>query len=146
MKDRIHARKMIEAGAEVIIGTHSHCIQAYEYYKEKLIIYGLGNFLFGGLKGREHILWPKMSRPTCVLSALVKNEESISIDLAKEISRKSPYTIKVAKKAVRYALEMPFSKGIESERDAFVSLFDTRDKEIGIKSYFERTNPEWIGE
>ena len=83
-----------------------------------------------------------------IVNKLVEPEklESISIDLAKEISRKSPYTIKVAKKAVRYALEMPFSKGIESERDAFVSLFDTRDKEIGIKSYFERTNPEWIGE
>ncbi len=83
-----------------------------------------------------------------IINKLVEPEklESTSIDLAKEISSKSPYTIKVAKKAVRFALEMPFSKGIESERNAFISLFDTKDKEIGIKSYFERTNPEWIGE
>ena len=83
-----------------------------------------------------------------IINKLVEPEklESTSIDLAKEISSKSPYTIKVAKKAVRFALEIPFSKGIESERNAFISLFDTKDKEIGIKSYFERTNPEWIGE
>jgi len=72
--------------------------------------------------------------------------ESTSIDLAKEISSKSPYTIKIAKKAVRFALEMPFSKGIESERNSFVSLFDTKDKEIGVKAYFDRTSPEWVGE
>ena len=83
-----------------------------------------------------------------IVNKLLEPEEleSTCINLAKEISRKSPYTIKVAKRAVRFALEMPFSKGIESERDAFVSLFDTKDKEIGVKSYFERTDPHWVGE
>lgn len=40
------ARKIIELGADVIIGAHTHTIQAFETYKDKLIYYSLGNFLF----------------------------------------------------------------------------------------------------
>lgn len=39
-------RKLIDCGADVILGHHSHVIQGYELYKEKPIIYGLGNFIF----------------------------------------------------------------------------------------------------
>ena len=76
-----------------------------------------------------------------IINKLVEPEklESTSIDLAKEISSKSPYTIKVAKKAVRFALEMPFSR-VLNQKEMPLFPFDTKDKEIGIKSYFERTN------
>ncbi len=40
------ARKIIDAGADVIIGHHSHVIQPIEVYRGKLIAYGLGDFLF----------------------------------------------------------------------------------------------------
>lgn len=39
-------RKLIEAGADIIIGHHPHVIQGYEIYKGKPIIYSLGNFIF----------------------------------------------------------------------------------------------------
>lgn len=42
------ARRMIDAGADLIIGTHPHVIQGMEVYKERLILYSLGNFVFGG--------------------------------------------------------------------------------------------------
>jgi poly-gamma-glutamate synthesis protein (capsule biosynthesis protein) len=40
------ARKFIDAGADAVIGTHPHVIQASEDYKDKKIYYSLGNFVF----------------------------------------------------------------------------------------------------
>ncbi|MCR5580231.1 MAG: CapA family protein [Pseudobutyrivibrio sp.] len=38
--------KMIDAGADAVIGMHSHCLQPVEYYNGKPIFYSLGNFIF----------------------------------------------------------------------------------------------------
>jgi poly-gamma-glutamate synthesis protein (capsule biosynthesis protein) len=43
---RSEARAMIDAGADMIIGAHPHVIQPLEIYKDKLIFYSLGNFIF----------------------------------------------------------------------------------------------------
>lgn len=43
-KQEAHA--MIDAGVDIIIGAHPHVIQPIEMYKEKLIFYSLGNFVF----------------------------------------------------------------------------------------------------
>jgi len=40
------AREMIDVGADLIIGHHSHTIQPYEKYNGKYIFYSLGNFCF----------------------------------------------------------------------------------------------------
>jgi hypothetical protein len=37
-------RCLIDAGANAIIGCHSHCVQGGERYKNGIIVYGLGNF------------------------------------------------------------------------------------------------------
>ena len=39
-------RAMIRAGADVVLGQHSHCIGCYENYKGGHILYGQGNFHF----------------------------------------------------------------------------------------------------
>ena len=39
-------RKMIDKGADVIVGASAHVVQAAEAYKGKLIFYSLGNFIF----------------------------------------------------------------------------------------------------
>jgi capsule synthesis protein PGA_cap len=36
----------IDAGADVVIGTHPHCLQAVDVYQGKFIFYSLGNFAF----------------------------------------------------------------------------------------------------
>ena len=43
------ARRFIDAGADLIVGNHSHTIQPYEKYKGKYIFYSLGNFCFSNL-------------------------------------------------------------------------------------------------
>jgi len=41
-------RKMAEKGADLIICQHSHCIGSFEKYRDTVIVYGQGNFLFDG--------------------------------------------------------------------------------------------------
>lgn len=43
---RNFAHTMIDAGADIIIGSHPHVLQGMEYYNGKPILYSLGNFLF----------------------------------------------------------------------------------------------------
>ena len=38
----------IDAGATLVVGGHPHVIQGYERYKDRYIVYSLGNFCFGG--------------------------------------------------------------------------------------------------
>tara|TARA_Y100000768_G_scaffold92927_1_gene67127 strand:+ start:946 stop:1782 length:837 start_codon:yes stop_codon:yes gene_type:complete len=75
----------------------------------------------------------------------IEDLEAETMKLATEISKKSPHTTKVAKRAVRGALDLPFSEGVLMERSEFVALFDTEDKEIGVKAFLERSEPEWVG-
>lgn len=41
-----YAKKMIDAGADAVFGSHSHRVSTNLNYKGKPIIYGLGNFLY----------------------------------------------------------------------------------------------------
>ncbi len=47
------ARKMIDAGATCVVGGHPHVVQETEYYKDKPIIYSVGNFVFSGFDKPE---------------------------------------------------------------------------------------------
>ncbi|MFT4105260.1 MAG: CapA family protein [Lacrimispora sp.] len=44
---RALGKKMIDAGADLVIGSHPHVLQGIEYYNGKPICYSLGNFIFG---------------------------------------------------------------------------------------------------
>lgn len=47
-RQRQLARKMIDAGAALVVGGHPHVTQGAETYQGKPIIYSLGNFVFDG--------------------------------------------------------------------------------------------------
>ena len=42
------ARRAIDAGADLVVGHHPHVLQGAEVYKDRAIVYSLGNFIFGG--------------------------------------------------------------------------------------------------
>jgi poly-gamma-glutamate synthesis protein (capsule biosynthesis protein) len=48
-RQRQLARKMIDAGADAVIGSHPHVIQDVEQYHGKPIIYSIGNFMMDAL-------------------------------------------------------------------------------------------------
>ncbi len=52
-RQKTFARQMIDAGADVIVGAHPHVTQGAAYYKGRLIVYSLGNFLFSGFNTAE---------------------------------------------------------------------------------------------
>lgn len=44
---RTLGQQYIDAGTDLVIGSHPHVLQGIEYYKGKPIVYSLGNFIFG---------------------------------------------------------------------------------------------------
>jgi poly-gamma-glutamate synthesis protein (capsule biosynthesis protein) len=51
-------RFFVDAGADTVINHHQHCYSGYEIYKEKPILYGLGNFCFDS-KHNNTEMWNK---------------------------------------------------------------------------------------
>jgi len=90
----------IDAGADLILGTHPHCLQAIDVYKGKYIFYSLGNFAFeqepishrgvaqylsfyglptdSELPQHPH---PKHCRKTMMAKIVIKNKEIISASI-----------------------------------------------------------------
>lgn len=61
------ARQMIDAGADVVLGHHSHVFQSIERYAGGLIFYSLGNFVFD-------TIWEGDSRVSAVLRLLLEKQ------------------------------------------------------------------------
>lgn len=68
-----NAHSIIEAGASLVLGHHPHIIQGIEQYKEGLIVYSLGNFVFD--------FWQNKFRETFIFHCELTNKgvESFSI-------------------------------------------------------------------
>jgi poly-gamma-glutamate capsule biosynthesis protein CapA/YwtB (metallophosphatase superfamily) len=52
VEDRAKARFAIDCGADVVVGHHPHIIQPFEIYRERPILYSVGNFTFGSANSR----------------------------------------------------------------------------------------------
>lgn len=63
------AKQYIDAGADLVVGSHPHVLQGVEYYKDKPIIYSLGNFIFYN------------SIPQTALLKVTLQEENVKVDL-----------------------------------------------------------------
>ncbi len=66
-----------------------------------------------------------------------------TMNLAKIIGSKSTHTLKVAKKTIRTALSTGLEQGVAIEAEAFASLFDSEDKEIGVAAFIGRHQAKW---
>ncbi len=54
-EDRVKiAHAAIDAGAQIVVGEHSHTVEKIETYKHGLIAYGLGNFVFAAATREGH--------------------------------------------------------------------------------------------
>ena len=66
-----------------------------------------------------------------------------TMNIAKIIGGKSTHTLKVAKKTIRAALSTGLEQGVAIEAEAFASLFDSEDKEIGVSAFIGRHQAKW---
>ena len=65
------------------------------------------------------------------------------MEMASLIATKSSSTLRVAKQTLRSALDEGLTQGVATEAKAFANLFDTEDKEIGVKAFLNRESAEW---
>lgn len=56
-RQRKRLRHFIDVGVDAIVAHHTHCISGFEYYKNKPIVYSLGNFIFDYKKKYQKGLW-----------------------------------------------------------------------------------------
>jgi len=65
VEQRRLARRIVDAGAAVVVAGHAHCLHGQERWKQGQIFYGMGNFLFGpfaAVPGDPGRPWPVNSR------------------------------------------------------------------------------------
>lgn len=60
----------IDAGADMVIGSHPHVLQGIEYYNGKPIVYSLGNYMFN-----------QEIEKTLLLKAIISAEDDVSLQL-----------------------------------------------------------------
>lgn len=93
-------RDFIDWGADAVIGTHPHCPQGWETYKDKPIFYSLGNFLFNSKRGYDYRAWnrPHWYEGLCVIMTIkdgmlsweivnIKNVDNLAIEIDFEDAR-----------------------------------------------------------
>ena len=68
---RTLGQQYIDAGADLVIGSHPHVLQGIEYYKGKPIVYSLGNFVFGSSIPRTMLLEVKPGPDTTLTLRLI---------------------------------------------------------------------------
>jgi len=71
LEQRRLARRAVDSGATIVAGHHSHCLQGHEAWGRGHIFYSLGNFVFGGLKGRESMPLPALACRVAVATCTV---------------------------------------------------------------------------
>lgn len=70
---------LIDNGADIVIGCHPHCIQPIEKYKDKYIVYSMGNCLFPNFSLPSHFDNNGVSHRTYRLKWQHWNRKSIAI-------------------------------------------------------------------
>ena len=69
--------------------------------------------------------------------------ENFTLDMANKIGSKSVFTLAAAKRTIKAALNNTLDQGIAIEAQEFANLFDSKDKEEGVKAFMERSKPKW---
>jgi enoyl-CoA hydratase/carnithine racemase len=116
----------------------------------------------GGTQRLSRLVGPSKAKEIIFSGRHLDAQESLAIGLAdkvvpaaevytaaKEWARQyvdgPTYAIRAAKEAVDRGLEVDLETGLEIERMLFAGLFATRDREIGMTAFVERTKAEFEG-
>jgi len=112
------ARKVVDAGADVILGHHPHVLQKIEQYNGKIIAYSLGNFVFD--------MWQKPTRLGAILE----------IELADKLSYKI-HCIKINKRfqPELYSLKFKSASSLNEEYKS-LGVWEARVYRTSLRRYF----------
>ena len=68
-----------------------------------------------------------------------------TVDLCKTLSRQGPLAVAAAKKTIDAFVKDQKGKGLSTEIDAFVEVFDTRDAKKGLTAFLNKKSVEFEG-
>jgi enoyl-CoA hydratase len=66
-------------------------------------------------------------------------------DWATQLAAKSPVLMKLGKDAMYRQLDMPFEDALEFLRSQLSVAFTTEDIQEGVRAFFEKRDPQWMG-
>lgn len=68
-----------------------------------------------------------------------------ALELAEKIAKQAPLAIRVIKQSLKSIHEVTLSQGLKQERQHFVWLAATQDRQEGISAFLEKRKPEFRG-
>lgn len=115
------AEAFVEAGADAIIGGHTHCLQGMTYIEDVPVIYSLGNFWFGstptdGVRKKD----------TAIVQLRLASDGSVRFRFIPCVqqNRQTYLVTDAAEKARIIAFEQQISKGVWIDEDGYVTVQD----------------------
>jgi enoyl-CoA hydratase len=66
-------------------------------------------------------------------------------NLAKEIAKRPPLAVQMAKEAVLKTFDVPITEGLNFERKNFYALFSSEDQKEGMKAFLEKRAASFVG-
>jgi len=85
-RQRLEARQLILAGADALIGHHTHTLQTIEHFQGKMIYYSIGNFIFDQSK--------PLNSKACIVSLQITQNDLTAETIPILIRRCTPYVIR----------------------------------------------------
>ena len=82
-QQRLEAHALIDAGADVIIGHHTHTLQTTETYRDKPIFYSIGNFIFDQQR--------PLNTEACIVRLRITPEKTVADAIPVRIDHCAPY-------------------------------------------------------
>ena len=67
-----------------------------------------------------------------------------ALELAESVARQSPPAVSACKNLIQHARAGNIAAAYETERDAFVGLFDTKDQKEGVNAFLEKRRAQWV--
>lgn len=112
------AEQFVQAGADIIIGGHTHCLQGITYISDVPVIYSLGNFWFGstptdGVKKKD----------TALAQVLISSDGGIRFRFVPCVQEnlRTYLVTDEAEKARIIAFEQQLSDGVTIDADGYVN-------------------------
>lgn len=111
------ARQFIDAGADLVIGSHPHVMQGFEQYKGKWIAYSLGNFIFN-VTATPH------TKETGVLDAVCTKGGACNLTfhpMVADQSRPAPVEPEKSLELTNYLTSISKAFGVKVNKDGIIT-------------------------
>lgn len=116
--DVAKARAITDAGADLVIGHHAHCVQPFETHNGKPIFYGLGNAIFPAHRSPSYFDANGMPQGLKVSRSFSWNRRSLAVTWNPTTNRVTVRALAFDGDTLRFAAGLPRAARLEVGTDA----------------------------